>query len=501
MAHNEEQANPVPDDEDGVVRCPNCDSVLTISYSQCLMCGVGIADPSQDLARTNEDDQSRSRAAEEEHREEIEQNEDRVALPSAEGEHNDAALVTNVEEISTESEEVGGDAELQGDDGAKLIAVRDDEAIRKERPQGEEVIESVLIEERSRNTIWLVGGFIVLIGIVGFAILSTPGEVALALLPTVTEPAAPYTPTPTRTPLASNTPLPSPSPTNTLTPLPSETPRSPRAHQVVSGETLFSLSLRYGVTMDSIAAENGIDTGAGIQVSQNMLIPWPTATPPLEPVAINQGGQVIIADPTDCQMYEIKSGDTFLGIAYRERIDLEALTAVNRFTDQTILQPGDLICIPKIIVGGQLPPTAGPSPTPTEIPPPAGPYLLYPVEEAVIEPPDQPFYLQWVAVKDLEPDEWYMVELTDLTLVDSHPLREFTRDNAIRIPVTWRPREDSTHLIRWRVRIVKVSGQRNDGSFIYTFGGTNSEDALFHWPGAIPTATPTPTPTVTPTPE
>ena len=254
--------------------------------------------------------------------------------------------------------------------------------------------------------------------------------------------------------------------------------------------------------MDSIANENGIEANAGLQVSQNLLIPWPTATPPLEPVQIDLGGRVIVADPTDCNMYEIKSGDTFLGIAHRERVDLEALTAVNRFTDQTILQPGDLICIPKIIVGGQLPPTAGPSPKPSETAPPAGPSLLYPIEEAEIEPADQPFYLQWAAVKDLESDEWYMIELTDLTLVDSHPMRAFTRDNAIRIPLTWRPDEESTHLFRWRVRIVSVTGERDDGSFIYTFGGTNSVDALFYWQGAVPTptATATATPTVTPVP-
>lgn len=252
--------------------------------------------------------------------------------------------------------------------------------------------------------------------------------------------------------------------------------------------------------MDSIVAVNGMDTESAIQVSQNILIPWPTATPPLEPVAIRQGEQLIIADPTDCQMYEIKSGDTFLGIAHRERIELEALTAVNRFTDQTILQPGDLICIPKIVVGGELPPTAGPSPTPSDTPPPQGPALLYPIEGATIDPPDQSFYLQWVAVKDLEPDEWYMVELTDLTTVDSHPIREFTRNNSISVPINWRPEEERMHLFRWRVRIVRVTGQRSDESFIYTFGGSNSDDALFYWRGAVQTPTAVPTSTASPTP-
>ena len=489
MAQHQQQDSPGPDDEDRVVRCPNCDSVLTISSGRCLMCGIIIAEPSPDLPLVNENDLARSKVAEE-----VEPSKEKLASSSTDGERNDQDLMDNAEDLSSESEQEVSDSS----EGAILEA--SSAALHGQVPEKEDVIESVLIEERSRKSIWLIGAFIVLMGIVGFALLSSPGEVTLALLPTVTEPAAPVTQTPTWTPLASDTPLPSPTPSITATPRPSETPRPPRAHQVIGGETLFSLSLRYGVTMDSIAAENGLEANAGLLVSQNLLIPWPTATPPLEPVAINQGGQVIIADPTDCQMYEIKSGDTFLGIAHRERIDLQALTAVNRFTDQTILQPGDLICIPKIIVGGQLPPTAGPSPTPSETPPPAGPSLLYPVEEAVIEPADRPFYLQWVAVKDLEPEEYYMIELTNLTLVDSHPLREFTRDNALIIPMDWRPQEESTHLYRWRVRIVNVTAQRQDGSFIYTFGGTNSEDALFYWLGAIPTATATPTPTSTATP-
>lgn len=476
MADQEQRTSEQSDEADGDLRCPNCDSVLTISSGRCLMCGEELEDS---LINRSE---SRDDFSAEDHSDQFEPD-DQGVMP-IEGETNDDDEVNEINRADKEPTN------------------QNDVIDSRPNAENQQEIESVLIEKRSKLGILLLGFFVALIGVVAFVILSSPTSISLALLPTATEPATRALLTPTRTPLPSETPQPSVSPSNTSTPFPTETPRSPRLHQVVSGETLFSLSLRYAVSMDSIANENGIEANAGLQVSQNLLIPWPTATPPLEPVQIDLGGRVIVADPTDCNMYEIKSGDTFLGIAHRERVDLEALTAVNRFTDQTILQPGDLICIPKIIVGGQLPPTAGPSPTPSETAPPAGPSLLYPIEEAEIEPADQPFYLQWAAVKDLESDEWYMIELTDLTLVDSHPMRAFTRDNAIRIPLTWRPDEESTHLFRWRVRIVSVTGERDDGSFIYTFGGTNSVDALFYWQGAVPTptATATATPTVTPVP-
>jgi hypothetical protein len=167
-------------------------------------------------------------------------------------------------------------------------------------------------------------------------------------------------------------------------------------------------------------------------------------------------------------------------------VDLRALLAVNRLTDQVVLQPGDVICIPQIIRSGVLPPTPGPSATPTETPPPPGPQLLYPIQNAVVDPPEGPLVLQWAAVKDLAPTEWYMVEVTNLTQVDSHPMRGFTRRTALRVPASWRPSVSETHLLRWRITIVQVTGERADGSFIYTFGGGSSEEAFFTWLGTVP---------------
>lgn len=191
-------------------------------------------------------------------------------------------------------------------------------------------------------------------------------------------------------------------------------------------------------------------------------------------------------------------GDTFFGISARERVPLEALIAVNRLTEQSILQPGDSICVPEIIRGGVLPATPGPSPTAMPTNPPAGPQLLFPVEgQAIQTDRGQPF-LQWAAVKRLAENEWYMVELVDLTAIDSHPYRGFTRQTSFQIPDTWRSPIPEIHDYRWSVRIVVITGEREDGSFIYTFGGNKSEDASFTWMGAVPTATPTPSPTSVP---
>jgi LysM repeat protein len=361
------------------------------------------------------------------------------------------------------------------------------------------VFESVMRERQAPVTLALTALFTVVIITIGALMLRNPAVATLAIFPTETPIPPTSTLTPTWTPLASETSPPTEPPTITPTAPPTETPQPPRGHTVSAGETLFGISLRYGVSMESISAASGLPPNAALQVSQQLLIPWPTATPPLTAVEVDIGGEIIIADPTDCRVYEIKGGDTFFGIAARERVDLRALMAANRLTEQSVLQPGDSICIPTIIRGGVLPPTPGPSPTPSPTEPPAGPSLLYPIEQAEVTSPDEPLFLQWVAVKDLADNEWYMVEMTDLSTESSYPIRGFTRQTSFQVPDSWRPTIPEPHLMRWRVTIVSVEGERQDGSFIYSFVGRSSADAYFTWFGAVPAPTPTATPTATAT--
>ncbi|MCB0036868.1 MAG: LysM peptidoglycan-binding domain-containing protein, partial [Anaerolineales bacterium] len=307
------------------------------------------------------------------------------------------------------------------------------------------------------------------------------------------------TPTLTVTPDSSATATPSETPTITPTPLPTDTPQPPRFHTVQSGETIISIALLYGITVDSIIETNGVNPTT-IQGGQDLQIPWPTATPPLQPLAVEVGEDVIIVDPSVCPpFYEIKEGDNIFGIAAQNRVPFDAMLSLNRLTIDSVIRPGDVICIPAVIENGVLPPTPGPSPTPSSTPAPAGPQLLYPAPGSVVENPDSVVALQWLAVKDLTAEEYYMIEVTDLTDPTAHPRRGFTRSNSFQLPSSWRAPENAVHEFRWRVSIVHVTDFRADGSPIYTYGGRTSADATFFWLGAVPTATPTATPTLTPT--
>lgn len=535
--------DPQPPEDD--FRCPNCDTVAAPGARQCLLCGQMLPDrpamPAAEPAVSDEavldEPETDEPLSEEPKVEETVAEEAPAAIPAVsepvadEPETGEPELVeqmdaaesgadqTAAEEMAADGtagvvEEAAGLPALdQGVDQAAAadeaivasdvlgatpadIEAIDDGVVDDGRPPL--VLESVMVERQSRLTLWLTAVFAVIIVVLGLLVLRYPASATVSFFPTPTPLPPTLTHTPTLTPIPTETSPPTETPTETPIPRPTETLQPPRSHSVQSGDTLFGLSLFYGVSVESITELNEL-VGGGIQVNQQLLIPWPTATPPLVPIEVTIGDETIIADPTDCQRREILGGDTLFGIAAQTGVDLRALLAVNRLTDQSILQPGDTICIPQIIRGGVLPPTPGPSATPTNTPPPAGPQLLYPGRESVVEPPQGPLVLQWAAVKDLTDVEWYMVEVTDLTDVDSFPHRAFTRQNSFRVPVDWRPQVDENHYFRWRVSIVQVTGEREDGSFIYTFGGRESADSYFYWLGAVPTPTPTPSPTATPT--
>jgi len=267
---------------------------------------------------------------------------------------------------------------------------------------------------------------------------------------------------------------------------------------------MFGLSLFYRIAAGSIAESNNISLDAPIQVGQQLIVPWPTATPPLESLVLEISGESVVADVTECEIVVLESGDSAYGLSARSGVPAQAIIAVNRLTEESIqlLHPGDTLCIPRVAPGDTLPPTPGPRPSVTSTAFPAGPSLLHPVDEATVEPADGVVTLLWVAVKDLADDEWYMVEATDMDVQDALPYRAFTRDTSFRVPDSWRPIVPSEHRFRWRVSIVKKTGERSDGRFTYDYGGQSSSDAVFYWLGAEPTPTPVPTaaPTVTPLP-
>ncbi len=460
----------LPDEER---RCPACDSVVAADATLCLMCGARLEPTSSSVQPEG------------------------VSTPRPFVEEasdvSDADVPDVIEETAVSAPPPAEIPTL------KRVAPPTTAAV----PDAPEVVESVMREQQTPLVLGLTAVFFVIILVVGGLILQyQSSEISMIIVPSATPIPATVTFTPTWTPLPTETIPPTLTPTITSTPAPTDTPRPARFHTVSSGETLIGISLIYRIAPDAIAAANGLANSTQVQVDQQLNIPWPTATPPLQIVAAQVNGETVLVDPTGCDLYQVQEGDSIVGIASRFGVPFDLLAQVNRIDDPSLLQPGDPVCIPEVVYGQSLPPTAGPSPTPTNTLPPPGPQLLYPVAGKVVNSIEEEIVLQWTAVKPLAENEMYMVELTNINDLDGLPWRGFTRDTAFRVPSEWRPITSELFEMRWRVSIVQVTGTRFDGLPIYTFGGSSSADAFFSWQGAVPTATPTPTqtPTSAPTP-
>lgn len=439
-------------------RCATCDAVISAEQTVCVMCGTAVpplppATPTPDTTNTQED-----------------------ATPSPPA------------------------------DNQQQSQVAEPEPSVLTRVVKEEVVRSVLKERPAPIFRVITAVFILFLLILGGLILRFQAPVAVAQIFQTGTPLPPtQTFVATETAVFTETPFPTLTPTITPTPAPTDTPRPPRIHVVASGETLIGLSFTYRISPESIAEANGFDLDAPVQVNQNLNIPWPTATPPLEVLTLTVNGAAVYIDPRGCEQVVVQGGDSLVGIASRFGLNFEWLAEVNRISDPELLQPGDVVCIPQVLYDGEgvFPPTPGPSPTPTATSLPAGPNLLFPADHATFaDAQADAITLQWLAVQNLREDEQYMVELINSEMLEAEIWRAFTRNTYFKLPSHWRPTSEELQQYRWRVSIVRVTDYRSDGLPIYTVGGRSSNWAHFDWMGAVPTPTPLPTatPTTPPTP-
>ena len=110
-------------------------------------------------------------------------------------------------------------------------------------------------------------------------------------------------------------------------------------HIVQRGENLYRISLRYGTTVQAIAAANGIAHPSRIYVGQRLVIPCGSAPPP-------SGGRV----------YTVRYGDTLYSIARHFGVSVNAIVRANGIVNPSRIYAGQRLIIPG---GGGTPPPSG----------------------------------------------------------------------------------------------------------------------------------------------
>ncbi len=131
------------------------------------------------------------------------------------------------------------------------------------------------------------------------------GSIVVVSTPSPTTP-PPATPPPT----ASPTPSPGPAPTMApVAPLPA-TSACPALYVVGTDDTAFSIARRFGVSLDALAAANGLSSSFGIKIGQLLVLPG-------------------LLGPT-AAAHVVQAGDTLYSIARRYGASVETVAALNR---------------------------------------------------------------------------------------------------------------------------------------------------------------------------
>ncbi len=110
-------------------------------------------------------------------------------------------------------------------------------------------------------------------------------------------------------------------------------------HEVKKGETLYSISKSYGVTVDAVKSLNNF-TGNDIKVGQKIKIPSASSS------KASSAGQKSQGDAPVASVYEVQKGDTWFGIAKRNGITVAELQKANESVGDSSLKVGQKIKIP-----------------------------------------------------------------------------------------------------------------------------------------------------------
>ena len=128
-------------------------------------------------------------------------------------------------------------------------------------------------------------------------------------------------------------------------------------HVVQPGENLFRISLKYGVSIASIAQRNGITNVNLIYVGQSLVIPGTTGgTNPPPPATTPQ--------PPTTGTYTVVRGDTLSSIAAKFGTTWQTLASLNNIANPNLIYAGQVLKVTG--AGGTVPTPApgGPAPAP-----------------------------------------------------------------------------------------------------------------------------------------
>ncbi len=114
-------------------------------------------------------------------------------------------------------------------------------------------------------------------------------------------------------------------------------------HLVEKGETLYSISRKYQITVSELRAANGLSESDVLKFGQKLNIPSPDIE---NAAALNSSSTGSSYSTENLEVYVAKKGDTYYGIARERGIKVAELFALNNLGSDASLKAGQKLKVP-----------------------------------------------------------------------------------------------------------------------------------------------------------
>jgi len=120
-----------------------------------------------------------------------------------------------------------------------------------------------------------------------------------------------------------------------------------KTHTVARGQTLYSISKVYGISVDELIKANKLNDPSHIKQGQNLVIPSGSAKNGSKSTSQSAGKTVAQSGTAQTfEDYKVKSGDTLYSIARANATNVGVLRSANGLKTGSILKVGQIVKVP-----------------------------------------------------------------------------------------------------------------------------------------------------------
>ncbi|MCB0062729.1 MAG: LysM peptidoglycan-binding domain-containing protein [Caldilineaceae bacterium] len=274
-------------------------------------------------------------------------------------------------------------------------------------------------------------------------------------------------------------PTPEPLPTETPTPLPPTTTYI--RHQVLTGETLLSISGEYDISVEEIQAVNNLDDEL-IRAGDVLIIP-----------ILQESSSFPLAaqGPASLFQYTVRTGDTIISIAVNFGSTVDEILRANNMTENDLIRPGDELTIPlrtapaEVLESATTAVAETPEVSASAVTP--GTDTIIYLEPQLIGPPDgssiartDELLFRWISVDILKPNEWYVLLIYPENGAAQEVPSVWTKSTSFRLGPEFAPAAGQRAAYAWQVSLVRVKTDA-DGQMILEAASPASDVRRLVW--------------------